>query len=212
MFFKHGLVSNSKPGFARVIFPADDNMVSDWLPICFPFTMGDAACWQLKVNSLVACVMDEHCNEGVILGAIFNQADTVPSEANSTNFIFKFEDGSIISYDKNTHELKADINGKITAKATGNVDVESSAGDVKAKGLTVHIEAVDITLTGAVMVEGVITAGGLALMPMPGVPGAPDGKVQGDINVTGDVKAGLVSLKTHQHTYASGGGVTSTPI
>ena len=125
MFFKHGLVSDNKPGFARLIFPADDNMVSDWLPICYPFTMGDTACWLLKINSLVACVMDEHCNEGVILGAIFNQEDTVPTEASTTNIIFKFEDGSIISYDKSSHELLADIKGKITGKATGNIDVES---------------------------------------------------------------------------------------
>jgi len=218
MWFKHGIISDSKPGFARVIFPADDNMVSDWLPICYPFTMGDQACWIIKVNSLVSCLMDQRCEEGVILGAIYNQEDPVPTEASSTNAIFKFEDGSIISYDKSSHELLADIKGKITAKATGNIKVESSMGDVKAKGLTVHIEAVNITLSGAVMVEGVITAGGLALVAMPSITGSPDGKVTGDINVTGsvkadtDVKVGTISLKTHQHTYASGGGTTSTPI
>ncbi len=216
MFFKNGIISQSKPGFARVIFPADDNMVSDWLPICYPFTMGDKACWVLKINTLVACVMDEYCNEGVVLGSIYNQEDAPPEAANEHTTVVEFEDGTVLSYDKSSHELLADVKGKITAKATGNIKVESSAGDVKAKGLTIHIEAANITLTGAVMVEGVITAGGLALTPMPGVPGAPDGKVTGDINVTGTVKAdtdiqvGLISLKSHKHP--TGSGSTGTPI
>ena len=214
---KYGIISDSKPGFAKVIFPQDDNIVTDWLPICVPFSLGDKIVWSLKINTQVACMMDEHCEEGIILGATYNDEDIPPNDA---DFEIEFEDGTKITYDKTAGELKANVQGKITALATGDIDIESSEGAIKAKGFTTAtIEAPAITLKGAVTVEGVITAGGLALTPMPGVSGA-DGKAHGDINVTGsvnadsDVKAGTIYLSGHKHTYppGSGGGITSTPV
>jgi phage baseplate assembly protein gpV len=77
MLKKEGIVCDSKPGEARVFFE-EDNLTSDWLQIIYPFTVGNKAHWPIAINSLVGCIMDEHCIDGYILGAVYNTEDRPP--------------------------------------------------------------------------------------------------------------------------------------
>lgn len=200
MIFKQGIVSEWKPGYAKVYFEVDD-FVTTWLQIVYPFTLKDKSCFPLSVNEQVACLMDEYCEDGIIFGATYSSQDTPPNEANDHTFVTKFEDGTILKYDKSTHILTADVKGEADLKA-----------------LTVaNVEAPIINLKGVVNVIGPLTAGGISIAPITGITGA-DGKVTGDLNVTGtvsadtDVKSGLITLKTHKHTAPSGGGLTTAPV
>ena len=97
---KYGLISEVKPGFAKVHFD-DDEIVSDWLPIVVRKSQSDKENWQLEINEHVVCIMDEDCNEGVIVGAVYSDADAPDDEEGAGKFRKKFSDGTVIEYDKN---------------------------------------------------------------------------------------------------------------
>jgi phage baseplate assembly protein V len=195
---KYGLVSSVKSGFVRVKFEEDDGIVSDWLPVMVRKSKSEKESWQLEINEHVVCIMDEHGEFGVCLGAIPNDEDTPDPGEGAGKFRKIFSDGTEIEYDSNTKKLTVDVKGELTGKAT-----------IKAT-----VEAPLIELTGNVVISGTVTAAGLVIAAG-GTMGMQDGsplKATGDIETTGDVKAGLISLSTHKHTAPSGGGPTSTPI
>lgn len=173
-------------GYARVTF-TDDGIVSDWLQFLTMGAITDNFSHTFNINEQVACLMDENSEEGVILGAIFNDK-TPPNNSGSGIFRVKFEDNSVIEYDRNTHEYKLDIQGKI------NITAFTEA----------NITAPVINLNGAVAVTGAITVSGTITAPG-------GGAISGNLEVSGDVKAGTVSLKTHIHSGVTTGGGTSGP-
>jgi len=164
-----------------------------------------------SINEQVACLMDENSEEGVILGAIFNDK-TPPNNAGDGIFRVKFDDDSVIEYNRNSHEYKLDIKGKINISADTEINITSTAGEVKVNALNAtvtattlaKIQAPAIQLTGAVAISGALTVGGTITAPG-------GGAISGDLKATGDVLAGTVSLKTHRHT-TTNGNPTSTPI
>ena len=54
---KFGTVSASRPGFARVRLPDFDNMRTMWLPIAYPKTRDDQACWTYDNGEHVAAAV-----------------------------------------------------------------------------------------------------------------------------------------------------------
>lgn len=206
---KFGIVSDIKPGFAKVSF-AEDGIVSGWLHVCVRKSLTDKDSWTLEVNEHVVCMVDDNCEIGVVLSAIYNDVDQPASVVGAGIFNKTFSDGTAITYNKNTHELKASVVG--SAKITATTTIEADAL------VMATIQAPAIKLIGAVMVQGVITAGGLSITPMAGVPNA-DGLVHGDIKVTGtvtgqtDVVSGAISLKMHKHGGVQpGGGLTLVAV
>jgi len=204
-------------GYARVTF-TDDGIVSDWLQIIVKTALNDKDSFTFNINEQVACLMDENSEEGVILGAIFNDKNS-PNGGGVGVFRTVFDDNSVIEYNRNTHKYTLDIQGEISIKSSSVVNIEAVTANIKASG-TANIEAVNtnikataiakieapvIQLNGAVAVTGAITVSGTLT--------APGGAaISGDLKATGDVQAGTVSLKTHRHTSASSGNPTSTPI
>lgn len=186
-------------GFARVTF-TDDGIVSDWLQFLTLGAIKDNFSHTFSINEQVACLMDENSEEGVILGAIFNDK-TPPINGGDGIFRMKFDDNSVIEYDRNSHECTLDVKGKINIISQLDTEITSL--------VKVKIQAPAIELVGAVAVTGGLTVSGTITAPG----GAP---ISGDIKVTGDVQAGtglgLVSLKTHRHTTTTNGNPTSTPI
>lgn len=201
---KYGIVSEAKPGYAKVYFQEDD-IVSDWWPVLVRTSLKDKESWPLNVKEHVACICDDRMEEGLIMGAIYSAPEPPDENAGPGKFRKLFEDGTYLEYDKGTHKLTADV--------AGDVDITASQ-TVKAKAtIQATIEAPDIHLKGNVTVVGVLAAGSISAAPAAGVPGA-DGKITttGDIETSGDVKAGGVSLKTHKHTgVTTGGGISGTP-
>ena len=197
-------------GYARVTF-TDDGIVSAFLQFLTLGAIKDKFSFTFNVNEQVACLMDENSEEGVILGAVFND-ESKPSGTAEGVFKTLFDDGSVIEYDRNTSEYKLDIKGKINIVAEGEVIISSNT-NVKINAVNAEITATTIAkitapaieLNGAVAVGGAITISGAISAPG----GAP---INGDFKVTGDVKAGIISLLTHKHTSSPSGGPTTTPI
>lgn len=214
--FKFGLVSEAKAGFAKVYF-AEDNHVTDWLPMLVKTSMKDKESWILNINEHVCVVCNEFLEEGVILGAIHSDPEPADDGAAPSKFRKVFEDGSILEYDKSEHKLTAAIKGDVLISADGNIDatskdaVISASGNVEITAQTCKITSPEITLAGTVTVEGELSAGGMTVKSTLGGSGKMTG--DGDINTTGDIKSNGISLAQHKHGGVSfGSSETTTPI
>lgn len=220
MKLKFGVVSEAKAGYARVLLPGEDGIVTDWLPVVVPFALTDKACWQLPVSTQVCCVMDEYLDDGAVVGALYNNIDTPPNGINENIFRIVFSDNTLIEYNKSTHELKADVKGKVTIVATGKIKAQTTADIEAIAATTAKVQAPAITLQGNVTVIGTLSAGAIACAPISGVAGATGNSVltgnlsvDGAINAHGDVVADTVSLQHHKHGgVQTGGGLTSEPV
>ena len=106
---KFGTVTNINPltARARVEF-SNDNMTSYWLPILQKKTLKDKYYSVLDVGEQVACLMDENCEDGIILGAIYTNLDNVPAVTKEQHLI-KFSDNSLIEYNKETQTLTINV-------------------------------------------------------------------------------------------------------
>ena len=106
---RFGKISEYKAatGYARVQFE-DIGIVSDYLPVVFPSTKTVTAEFPITVGNQVACLMDDQCNAGVILGCVFSD-DVEPVAANENKFQVKFDDGLIMVYDKSSKTLNFKI-------------------------------------------------------------------------------------------------------
>lgn len=211
-------------GYARVTF-TDDGIVSDWLQFIVMGAIKDNFSHTFSINEQVACLMDENSEEGVILGAIFNEK-TPPNNSGEGIFRVKFDDDSVIEYNRNSNEYKLDIKGKINISAQSEINISadseininSTAGEVKVNALNAtvtatavaKIQAPAIQLTGAVAISGGLTVGGTITAPG-------GGAISGNFEVTGEIKGatvtnGTISLGTHKHTgVQTGGGTSGTP-
>lgn len=104
----------------RVRFPDRDGLVSHWLPVMQEFCVGNQQYRLPDEGTQVVCLMDAYYEDGVVLGAIYSDADP-PPVANKELFYRRFKDGSILQYDRAGHKLTASIQGEIDVTATGNI-------------------------------------------------------------------------------------------
>ncbi|MDH0512655.1 phage baseplate assembly protein V [Comamonas terrigena] len=168
---KFGTVSASKPGFARVRLPEADNMRTMWLPILYPKTQNDQACWTYDNGEQVAVLLDARGEDGVILGAIYSDADRPPT-ASPDKFIVKFKDGAVFEYDCAMHTA--------TLQGVQNVFIQA--------GTKVTIDAVDTEITGNLTVGKVLAANG-GLTAKAGAGGGAAMTIAGDTRVNGSLTA-----------------------
>ncbi len=91
-------------GRLRVTFNEFDQMLSYWLPVVVPKTQNDKAYWLPDIGEQVVCLMDERDEAGVVLGAVYSQADTTPVQS-ADKFHLAFRDGTAIEYDRARHVL-----------------------------------------------------------------------------------------------------------
>jgi phage baseplate assembly protein V len=194
-------------GYARVTF-TDDGIVSDWLQFVVMGAIKDNFSHTFSINEQVACLMDENSEEGVILGAIFNEK-TPPNNGGSGIFRVKFDDNSVIEYNRNSHKYTLDIKGEINIKSSSVVNIDAVNANIVASAIA-KIQAPVIELTGAVAISGALTVGGTISAPG-------GGAISGNLEVTGQLKGatvtnGTISLGTHKHTgVTTGGGISGTP-
>lgn len=182
---RFGTISEVKPekGLAKVNF-AEDGIVSAWIPIIQNNTLGDKHYRSMKVNEHVACMMDENCENGVIVGAIYNTTDTPAYSGEKVGV--KFEDGTELVYDKGE--------GSYTIKMNSGKLIIETPSDVE-------ITCAKLVVTGDVEITGGVTAMG-------------DMSVEGKIEATDkiasqtDVSAGPTSISLVLHTHS---GVTPGP-
>ncbi len=151
---------DEKKAMARVRWTDIDGEVSYWLPVMQKKTLKDKEYWLPEINEHVVCLIDENAEEGVILGAIYSEADAPPVKAKEKNHI-KFEDGTEIEYDKANHKYRIYVqDGEIELIAKKKVTIKSpiirmqgfSPSDIAFEG--------DFRLIGNLYVEGNIHATG----------------------------------------------------
>lgn len=197
--FKFGKVSETKPGFARVVFADLDNMETEFLPLLLSQTLENRQIHTIDAGSLVAVLMDDHLEDGVILGAIYS-AKNPPEQVENTIAKFKARDGGFISYNTANGELLIETKGLTQIKAAGDIQIET-AGNLKAEvaanatlnaqgsatitaAASVSVNAPKIVLNAAsVEITGILAVNGK------GRGGAKTGSITGDIHVDGSITA-----------------------
>lgn len=144
-----GIIStlNASTGRARVELQTDGIVTAD-LPI---LQRNDGYFTPISVNTPVAVLLDENAENGVVLGAIYDDNNQPPSEANEDSDIIKFEDGTLVEYDKSE--------GTYTIKVGQSVYTNKSEGHAIKKGtislktavtdLITAIKAITVTCAAA---------------------------------------------------------------
>lgn len=99
---KYGNISAVDPAQvrARVQFD-DDEIVSAWLPIIVQGSGNSKYFRMFAVGEHVACMMDERCEDGVIVGAIYDQNNR-QDDATATLTRIDFGQGAVVEYDSAT--------------------------------------------------------------------------------------------------------------
>ena len=118
---KFGIISDVDPikGLVRVNFD-DDEIVSNWIPVSVPKTLQDEFFCMPDKNEHVWCVMDEHCENGVVGGSLYDAGKKPSLGANNLVYV-KFSDGTVIKYDRSTHSFKITVdNASYELTATGH--------------------------------------------------------------------------------------------
>jgi len=130
----------------RVQMPDLDGVVTNWLPVVHHKTHQDKAYWLPNVGEYVVVGFDQEGNysDAYVLGAIYNDQDTVPV-ANVNQFYIKFQDGTTIAYDRQAHSLTVNCVGSITINASQNTTITASEVDIVASG-NVTIKGASINL------------------------------------------------------------------
>jgi phage baseplate assembly protein V len=152
-----GIVTNRYPdrGTVRVQLVDVDEQVSYEIPVIFSKTLKDKAYYMPDIGEHVVCLFSgQGLEQGFCLGAIYSVSDAVPKSDNNIMHI-RFEDGTIIEYDRKSHKLLADVKGDIEIKATGRADVECQ-GQIYIKSATdITIQAPNINMKGGSPTYGI---------------------------------------------------------
>lgn len=185
-------------GLAKVQFK-EDGIETDWLPVLQKNTISNKHFHMFDIDEHVACMMDANAEHGVIMGAVYSKSENPGAIKGADVEGVEFSDGTKVSYNRGTSELKIDCAGKVIVICT-EATVQASS--------KVTLDTPTVDVSGDLNVDGGITAGG-------NMEATGDiTTVNGDIKTTnGEVQAGVIPLKTHKHTGVQpGGGVTATPI
>jgi phage baseplate assembly protein V len=110
-----GIVKDQDPLLCRlrVVFAEFDQMLSYWLPLVVPKTQNDKLYWMPDIGEQVVCLMDEHDEGGVVIGAIYSQVDATPVQ-NADKFHLGFKDGTTVEYDRSAHVMALDFQDSTT--------------------------------------------------------------------------------------------------
>ncbi|MGO1073236.1 phage baseplate assembly protein V [Lysobacter sp. CA199] len=134
----------------RVRFPDYDDFRSAWLPVLVPKSQNDKHFALFDLDEHVAVLLDARGEDGLVLGAIYSEADRPPVQSADKHHV-RFADGSTVEYDRAAHRL--------TVQAVGDVLVES-ATQITLKAPRVVIDSPDAQLTGDLSVAGKLHCAG----------------------------------------------------
>lgn len=163
---KIGIVTATDPTTckARVRFPDQDNIESFWLPVVQPKTLADRFYLMPDVNEHVVCLMDENSEAGVILGAIYSDADA-PPVSSQDKWHVTIDDGTSIEYDRATHTLNIDVKGPVNVVSTAKVFIQGNqhveidgSGTAQMKGVVQGDDICPYTRKPHIMVSATVRA------------------------------------------------------
>ncbi|MDR1311096.1 MAG: phage baseplate assembly protein V [Burkholderiaceae bacterium] len=161
----------------RVRLPDVDNMRTDWLPVLTRKTKQDKDYWLPDIGEHIAVLLDANGEDGLVLGAVFSDADSVPIVSRD-KWHKSFADGASLEYDRAAHKLT--VTGGIQ-----HVVVEVGADVLVKSGTKVTVDTPDTEFTGNVTVNGKLTYKG----GMSGSGGSTAAAIEGNVQVSGNVTA-----------------------
>jgi len=128
---KYGNISSIDPAGVRARVQFDDDEIgSGWLPVVVPAS-GDTKYFRIfTVGEHVACLMDERCENGVILGAIYDQNNR-QSDATAGLTRIDFGDGSVVEYDTATKVAKITVGTNSVEVSSAGFSISSAADSLK---------------------------------------------------------------------------------
>lgn len=169
-------------GLYKVTFE-EDNLVSGSLPYLVKNTKFNNDESPFDEGEHVACLMDENCEHGVILGATNTSTDK-PKVGNKDIRVTTYKDGSFIQFNRLTKTLTISSEGDIEIIKSTNTSIKAST--------KITLDCSDVEINGSLTVKNDITAS------------------TGNIKATiGDVQALTHSLSNHVHSGGTlSGGLT----
>jgi len=201
----------------RVKFPDRDNVVSWWLPMAVRCSQDDKDFWMPDTGEQVLCLMDEHDENGAVLGAIYSTVDTPEGWAAAGVRGFQASDGAVVTYNRNSHTLNAALpNGSTVTVTTGQGSKVVLGSDGTALIEDAAGAYVKATNDGNVHVNGNLLVAG-TIGTTSGTWGNGDMTVTGTVQATQEITAGYggsdqVDVQTHTHGgIQSGGSNTASP-
>jgi len=127
---KYGNISAIDPAQvrARVEF-AEDEIVSAWLPITVQGSGRSKYFRMFAVGEHVACMMDERCENGVILGAIYDQNN---QQGNATATLTRIDfGGAVVEYDSATKVASVSVGSNIIEVNQAGFAIKKSGESLK---------------------------------------------------------------------------------
>ncbi|AKG11495.1 phage baseplate assembly protein V [Moraxella bovoculi] len=128
---------NPKTHKVKVTFNALDGMTSDWLPVT-TMGAGDNQFYALPdVGATAVCLMNASGDGGVVLGVIYNDKDTTPTD-NGELWIKKFTNGTTISHNRQNGQIVIETSGDVLIKSANQVKLDTPVtectGDMNVAG------------------------------------------------------------------------------
>lgn len=142
-------------GLVRVKF-AEDDVVSAWLPVVQKSTLKNKTFHTYDVNEHVCCLMDERCENGAVIGAVYSKNETPGNVKGADIQGVQFEDGTKVSYNRSTHELKIECTGDVKVICE-NAVIEAST-EVNITAPTTNIDG-ELNVTGDIKSDTNVFAG-----------------------------------------------------
>ena len=126
---KRGIVVDGRGSQVRVRFEDNDQMISGWLDVAQRSTAGIKVFTRPKSGSQVVCLMDANREAGVVLGAVYSDADPAPV-GNEGTVHFEMPDGSTVIWEGGAFTLNH-ASGIVLSVADGKLVVD---GDLVVHG------------------------------------------------------------------------------
>lgn len=153
LVLRFGVVSElhaDKP-LVRVKWPDYDDLQSHWLQVGQRKTLKDKHCSQFDIGEHVACLVDQVGETGLVLCAVYSEADAAPSNDPDIHSLHT-RDGAEFEYNRATGILRVRNVQRVEIEAANEVSVKAAN--------RVYVEAPDIALIGDVTVQGNVSVSG----------------------------------------------------
>lgn len=109
-----------------------DGVTTHWLPMLVPDSRAAKYFIPLEANTHVSCLMDDRCENGVVLGAIYDLSNGAGNGSADTSRI-TFPDGTVVEYDAGASKLTVTV-GTVTFEA-GSTGFDLTRGGESLKAI-----------------------------------------------------------------------------
>jgi phage baseplate assembly protein gpV len=127
MTYKAGVVESVEGANAVVVFSDLDGMKTKPIPVGQSFTGKDKAFLMPKPGDHVACVMDDHFEDGFVSHSIYSDAEPPPVTGDRIHFAL--EGGAVFDFDASTQAVTITLGGCTVKLSSAGIDV--TGGDIK---------------------------------------------------------------------------------